>query len=248
MLKSEIKKLENLSPEDTAKDFRKRITYLNIFEKKLNKSQQKIIFRLVYNLLEENYRTDSGYFFKKLLEENKISYSKLAEHIYVFLCYQNDYNSDEFSIEKIKSQLEKMTKSKTFTKSPISDLICAYFSVDENLIKYGFGYRYKMNHEKAFEIFKDENPEEIIKEILDPNSISNKPQPTEKEKIVYQNFIKSDVLFADLLKLYCKQDINFISQEKDCLWDCDYLAIMINKLNLKEQHAVFDLIEQLQKL
>ncbi len=251
MLKSELKKLENLPPEDVARDFRKRINAFDIFKKKLSKSHQEIIYTLVYNLLEENYKTDSGFFLQKLLEEHGISYYELAEYIYTYLYYTSEYHSENLSIENIKSYLQKMTKSKNFTKNILSDLICKYFSVDEDLIKYGIGNSYEMNFEKAYETLKEniDNIENIIEEVLNPTYIPDGEKPTKKEYLYYRNFIsKSAIFFTELLQLYSKKDIDFLEKEKICIWDFDYLRIMINKLSLKEQNAVFDLIVQLQNL
>lgn len=254
MLKSEIEKLENLSPKDYARRCRKVINAFDIFTKNLSEEQQKIVYNLMYNLLEENYKTDSGYFLKKLLSARNISYYDLARKIYTYLCITDPDLAEQFTLEGIISHLKKMTESKNFTENIISGLVCKYFSVDENLLRYGIGNRYHMDYTKAVLAFKKNHVnisdmECIISEVLDPNNVSYEIKPTTKDYLYYKNFISnSPILFTNLLKLYLPGSIDLIKKEKVCIWDFDYLIIMFYKLSVKEQSALIDLIEQLQNL
>lgn len=254
MLKSEIKKLENLSPRDYARRFRKIINAFDIFTKKLSEKQQVIVYNLTYNLLEDNYKTASGHFLQKLLKENNISYYDVAKSIYVYLCYTSNDISEDFSLDGIISYLKKMTDSQNFTKNTISDLVCTYFSVDENLIRYGIGNKYHMNEQKAKSAFDKmhvdtKKIDNIIAEILDLNYIPDGVNPRDEDRLCYKELISHNpVLFTEFLTLYLKENINLLEEEACCIWDSDYLKIMFYKLGVKEQNAVLDLIEQLQNL
>lgn len=251
MLKSEQKKMENLTPDKVAEDFRKRICTIQNFDK-LSKKHKKIVFHLVFNLLEENQKTNSGYFLTKLLKSKRITYYNLTQYIYTYLSYTAHYQSEDFSFEKIQSYLQKMTTSKNFTQNTYTELACQFLSVDENLIKYGFGYRYIINFEKAYKAFENKSTEyiqNIIKEILLPNFIPDGVKPTEKDYEYYRHFVSENaILFNELLSDYCEEEVNFIKKKSICIWNFEYLNIMINKLTVKEQYAVFDLIKQLQTL
>lgn len=246
MLSSEIKKLEK--PQDCAKYFRKRMNAFTIFTSNLAQPYQEIVIGLVYNLLKENSRTASGYFFKKLLEERNISYSDLAKYICAYQDFNPEYFSDIISLENVKSSLQKMVNSQKVKDNYLIELICDYFSIDTDLMIYGVGKRFEMNEENIVKAFDKTEINDIADKIENPPSVLLGKE-LEKARCYYKKFIcNSPKLYTELLKSYCKQEIPLLKSEEDCLWDLEYFQIMIGKLTLKEQYAVFNLIEQLAKL
>lgn len=296
MLKSDFRKLENLSPKDYAKRFRKLVNTSDIFSKKLSPKQQAIVYCLVYNLLEENHKTDSGYFLQKLLTEKGVTYFDLAQKMNTYLHYIEN-ESENFTPESISSHLKKMIKSHNFKDGIISDLVCKYFSVNKNLLRYGIGTKYEMDYSKAKSDFEKANVdteriEKYTNQILDLTDFiaNDQANPSPKECDYYYNFIsESPILFTNLLVDYLPQKTNlpekeevenllnkeeedllekyilnyfpeekeeeekdicydFLTKKRVCLWDNDYLKRMFYKLNVKEQLAVVELIEQLENL
>lgn len=222
------------------------------FENHLSQGQQEIVIKLVVNLLKETHKTNFGYFFQKLLEERNLTYSELAKYICSYLDFNPEYFSNIYSIDDIKSSLQKMAKAKKIKGNRFENLIYDYFSIDKNLILYGIGKRFKVNWENVDKVFKEYNKtkiNDILNKVENPPSDLLPGKELEKNRYCYKKFIHySPKLYTKLLNSELKQEFEFLTAEEDCLWDLEYLKIMIHTLSRKEQYAIFDLIEQLTSL
>lgn len=139
--------------------------------------EKQMLFDLVFDLLPEKEHGLSGLFLERLLKENHLTYSQLSRYIYGYICFMEDpAQNGELDLEKIKSILQTMmTARRIDEKNKIFSYICDFFSVSEDVLKYGQGEKYTLDFEKAKEAYRRTglSPKEFLDDMIEMEEIDN---------------------------------------------------------------------------
>ena len=159
---------------------------------------------------------------------------------------KNSYDEiDEKELDYVKSCLQNMMNAKSITeKNPYKKYICDFFSVSEDVLRYGVGKKYTIDMEKVAVIFDEQkiSEEDFIEDILNKTYAENSKAVNNCDYYIRH----SHVVFGNLVEDRFFGD-NVLIEEDYSLLDIDSFIEYWEKLEWKERYAVYRLMENIKK-
>lgn len=215
----------------------------------LPNAKKQMLYDLLFDLLPDKKISNCGFYFQQLLDMHNMTYSELANYIIGYMeCM--DENAKEKEPEHIKSGLESLLKAKTYKEDNyLVKYVCDFFSISEDVLKYGYGEKYSIDMEIVAQIFDEQH-------ITTDEFIENIVYKVDEGYVKYSKdcdyyILNSHKVFADIIENQYFVDApvaqKLLKTEEFSLLDKNGFLEYFQRLKETERKAILHLMENMKK-
>ena len=261
------KEEKEISPIEAGKIFIDYVENRNKYME-LTEADKELVFKLVVDLVTDAKKSCCALFFRKLLDNADMTHTELANYIYGYMLCMNYFDEEEQKEEKHKEENDedeeedKKDETKSYQPKRVIDalagilkntsykddnpyvpMICDYFSISEDVLKYGRGKKYTLDMSALNSFFKDNNLtiEKVTREILKKDIDCFEKYAKRCEQYI----VHSHLMIANLIQHKFHYKKQLLIEEDYSLIDEEVFMSYFRLLKDKERNAVINLMESL---